>query len=270
MADADVLITAGTGTKIDTRTVGAGTDENRQVVVLGDPVTNTGVASVDATFGLEVQVAGQSASTTSGTITTSTSAIAASAVGWGNATITVSGTYAGVVILFEASDNAGTTYFPVQVQRESDGQVVTTETLATNASVMYCVDLPGVTNIRVRATAFTSGTGNVRISPGGMPFMPAVSLGNMNYATGGTPVRQATSTTAAQVVAANPNRRSLILFNEGAATALVLLGAGTPTSTSYGFKLAPGQAWEGINFLGRAAVITAAGSGNIMATELSA
>lgn len=56
MADADVTITAGTGTKIDTRTVGAGVDEHRQVIVIGDPTTAGGVAAVDATFGLEVDV----------------------------------------------------------------------------------------------------------------------------------------------------------------------------------------------------------------------
>ena len=56
MADADVQITAGTGTKIDTRTVGAGTDEHRQVVCIGDPTTAANVALVDATFGLEVDV----------------------------------------------------------------------------------------------------------------------------------------------------------------------------------------------------------------------
>lgn len=48
MADADVPITAGTGTKIDTRTVGAGTDEHRQVVVVGDPATAANVAAVTA------------------------------------------------------------------------------------------------------------------------------------------------------------------------------------------------------------------------------
>jgi len=46
MADADVAITAGAGTKIDTRTVGAGTDEHRQVVVIGDPTTAASVANV--------------------------------------------------------------------------------------------------------------------------------------------------------------------------------------------------------------------------------
>lgn len=56
MADADVQITAGTGTKIDTRTVGAGVDEHRQVVCIGDPSTAANVAGVDATFGLDVDV----------------------------------------------------------------------------------------------------------------------------------------------------------------------------------------------------------------------
>lgn len=56
MADADVPITAGSGTKIDTRTVGAGTDEHRQVIVVGDPDTAAGVAGVDATNGLDVDV----------------------------------------------------------------------------------------------------------------------------------------------------------------------------------------------------------------------
>ena len=56
MADADVTITAGSGTKIDTRTVGAGVDEHRQVVCIGDPTTAGNVATVDATFGLDVDV----------------------------------------------------------------------------------------------------------------------------------------------------------------------------------------------------------------------
>jgi len=46
MPDADVAITAGAGTKIDTRTVGAGTDEHRQVMVVGDPTTAANVAKV--------------------------------------------------------------------------------------------------------------------------------------------------------------------------------------------------------------------------------
>lgn len=55
MADTAIAITAGTGTNIDTRTE-ATNGNHRQVVVLGDPSTNAGVAAVDATNGLSVNV----------------------------------------------------------------------------------------------------------------------------------------------------------------------------------------------------------------------
>ena len=55
MADAAVAITAGAGTNIDTRTEGTNSN-HRQVVVLGDPATNAGVAAVSATAGLKVDL----------------------------------------------------------------------------------------------------------------------------------------------------------------------------------------------------------------------
>jgi hypothetical protein len=55
MADSTIAITAGTGTAVDTRTE-ATNGHHRQVVVLGDPSTNAGVAPVDATAGLKVDL----------------------------------------------------------------------------------------------------------------------------------------------------------------------------------------------------------------------
>jgi hypothetical protein len=55
MADSAVAVTAGSGTNIDTRTEGTN-GNHRQVVVIGDPATNAGVAAVDATNGLSVNV----------------------------------------------------------------------------------------------------------------------------------------------------------------------------------------------------------------------
>lgn len=55
MADSAVAVTAGTGTNIDTRTEGTN-GNHRQVVVLGDPATNAGVAPVSATAGLKVDL----------------------------------------------------------------------------------------------------------------------------------------------------------------------------------------------------------------------
>lgn len=53
MADSAVAVTAGSGTNIDTRTEGTN-GNHRQVVVIGDPATNAGVAPVDATDGMSV------------------------------------------------------------------------------------------------------------------------------------------------------------------------------------------------------------------------
>jgi len=64
LADTAVAITAGTGTNIDTRTE-ATNGNHRQVVVLGDPSTNAGVAPVDATNGLSVNVTNASLAITS-------------------------------------------------------------------------------------------------------------------------------------------------------------------------------------------------------------
>jgi hypothetical protein len=55
MADSVVPITAGSGTNIDTRTESTN-NHHRQVVVLGDPALNAGVAPVDATAGLKVDL----------------------------------------------------------------------------------------------------------------------------------------------------------------------------------------------------------------------
>lgn len=55
MADATVAVTEGSGANIDTRTE-ATNGNHRQVVVLGDPSTNAGVAPVDAAAGLKVDL----------------------------------------------------------------------------------------------------------------------------------------------------------------------------------------------------------------------
>lgn len=69
MADSNVTVTAGVGTSIDTRTE-ATNGHHRQVVVLGDPSTNAGVAPVDATAGLKVDLgADNDVTITSGTVT---------------------------------------------------------------------------------------------------------------------------------------------------------------------------------------------------------
>jgi hypothetical protein len=55
MADTAIEVTAGTGTNVDTRTE-ATNGNHRQVIVIGDPSTNAGVAPVSAVNGLAVYV----------------------------------------------------------------------------------------------------------------------------------------------------------------------------------------------------------------------
>jgi hypothetical protein len=78
VADADIPITAGSGTKVDTRTVGAGTDEHRQVIVVGDPATATEVAAVTAANGLDVDVTRLPTQTAATSAVTNVAASAAS------------------------------------------------------------------------------------------------------------------------------------------------------------------------------------------------
>jgi hypothetical protein len=68
MADTAVAITAGAGTNIDTRTE-ATNGNHRQVIVIGDPATNAGVAPVDATTGLAVNVTNASLTVASHAVT---------------------------------------------------------------------------------------------------------------------------------------------------------------------------------------------------------
>lgn len=62
MADTAVAITPGSGVNIDTRTEGTN-GNHRQVVVIGDPATNAGVAPVDALRGVAVYGVGASTGT---------------------------------------------------------------------------------------------------------------------------------------------------------------------------------------------------------------
>jgi hypothetical protein len=65
MADASVQITPGTGMFMDTRTESTNL-EHRQVMCIGDPAANAGVATVDPTNGLSVYVTNPSTTTTLG------------------------------------------------------------------------------------------------------------------------------------------------------------------------------------------------------------
>jgi hypothetical protein len=75
--------------------------------------TERGIVTRPITSGTQA-VQGGPLVTTSGTITTATSAVTSGDVGvYNNVTVVISGTYAGVNVIFEVSPDAGTTWVPV-------------------------------------------------------------------------------------------------------------------------------------------------------------
>ncbi len=192
MADADVPITAGTGTKIDTRTVGAGTDEHRQVIVVGDPATAANVATVSAAGALKVdgsavtqpvsfasvptvaekqdQPASSTATWTSATaINTALTNTAVTGYGTANVSIQVPSTVTGGVITLEISDD-GTVWYPAGAVRVDNGWQENVVTLALTPGIalnrMYAVSVDAMTHIRARLSTVIAGTGNVIVRIG--------------------------------------------------------------------------------------------------------
>lgn len=100
MADTAVAITAGSGTNIDTRTESTNSN-HRQVIVIGDPSTNAGVAPVDVTKGLAVDLTATGANTTAVKVNVASGGIASGAV--------ASGAFASGSIADGADVNAGAT-----------------------------------------------------------------------------------------------------------------------------------------------------------------
>lgn len=128
---------------------------------------------------------------TTGTITTNASTIVATDLrGIGSATIQISGTYAGVTFTIESSlDGTLWTAIPFVNSATVGPTPVTSVAPGTNATAIYNVSpLLGTSQIRVRSTAYTSGTANVIIS------VSTQFTQYMNYVTVGNQVTLATGT----------------------------------------------------------------------------
>lgn len=145
-------------------TLGSKTSANSlPVVIASDDMVNT--------------VSAQAARVT-GTITANGQSVTAPVSAYSVATVTVTGTYTGLTFAPEASDDNGVTYYPVLASDSSStASAATSISPGTNATKMYNVTLPGVTNFRVRATAFTSGTASVGITATADPMVFNVAAG---------------------------------------------------------------------------------------------
>lgn len=116
-------------------------------------------------------------SRTTGTITTSTSTVSVATTGYGSSTITITGTHAGINFTFEFSDDGGTTWYPMSCTRTDTNSVESaTGVITSNASRAWDCGVFATTNVRVRATAYTSGTGNIGVTLSAAPIEPAQTV----------------------------------------------------------------------------------------------
>ena len=180
---------------------------------------------------------------TTGTITSATSTVPVAAVGYGVATVTVNGTYAGVTINFEFSDDNATTWYTETCTRTDTAIQESSEALPSNQTRAWDCGVYAATNFRVRASAYTSGTANIGITMSAAPVEPAptVSAGslplpaNAAQETGGNLATLAGGVTSSvyqtnvkqiggTVVVADPcqaNTKSFVSVNQTANTRLV-------------------------------------------------
>lgn len=112
---------------------------------------------------------------TTGTITGSAQTVVCDVTKASNVCLYVTGTFAGVNLTFEASID-GTNYFGIQMVRSNANTVeLTTGVIAAAPAYCWEASANAYTHFRVRSTAYTSGTANVRILPGVYATEPVIA-----------------------------------------------------------------------------------------------
>lgn len=210
------------------------------IYIGGTDGTNLRGLLVSSTGVLNVQ--GNQSAATTGTITTSSSVIGPLASSNLNiVTVSINGTYAGVTFLFEGSDDGGTTYYALQGVRGDTFISETGGTTLTNIARSWDVAVGAYTHFRVRATAFTSGTANVRMTAQSMPYEPTPTTWTQSDSA--TLSNASSSGTNATLLSANAARKGVIIFNDGGTNLFLKYGA-TASATSFTYKIAGFNTWE--------------------------
>ena len=170
MADSSIAVTPGSGANVDTRTVTGG--DHQQVVAIGNGV-DSNVATVNANGALLIQGVQGLRRPVGDYVVLEPGAISCS--NYNVATVTITGTYAGINLTFEVSTDGGTTWVPIDgAQLDAAASTVggATGVITSNASRGWDVPLGAVDAFRVRSTAYASGTGAVRIALQSLPYEP--------------------------------------------------------------------------------------------------
>lgn len=222
---ADTITLPGTGAVIATDEAVDGTLGTVQFqyvkIVDGDLGSTTKYGGTNA-----FPIQGKQSATQSGTITTATSTVTVSgATNYNLATIGIFGTYAGVTAVFEGSPD-GSNWFAIQGQRTDSGVIETGPAALANTTRAWDVFVGAWTQVRVRATAWTSGTANIVIVLQTMPTEPAPSVMLQPTIAGGCSAYSFLSTAAVQSASIknSPGQvYSLAFFNNSATIAYVRL-----------------------------------------------
>jgi hypothetical protein len=117
---------------------------------------------------------GNQGAATTQTITATGALTGVTVTNIGTVLITVSGTYAGVAFNFEGTpDGTFSPAFLLNASQLDAASIVTaTGALPSNTTRAWLVDAAGMTKIRLNATAWTSGTANITVTPVYHQFVP--------------------------------------------------------------------------------------------------
>jgi hypothetical protein len=228
---ADTITLPGTGSVVGTDevTIGAVLQHLQRIKLYDGTDGGTEAIAGSAANGLDVDVTrvqgivdiqGVQDTPVTGSITTSTSTVTdTNASNFNLATIAIFGTYAGITAVFEASPD-GTNWFSIQGQRTDSGIIEAGFTTLTNTARAWDVFIGAWTQIRVRATARTSGTASVVIIKQTMPTEPAPSAMLQPAIGGGCTPYTFLSTAAVQAasIKASPGQVYGLAFTNTSAT----------------------------------------------------
>jgi len=246
MADVSIPLPASSGSA-DGRTAPDG--DIRQVVCIGSPTT-ADVAGVSAAGALLVQ-GHQGARSTINVTTSSSTTGAIDATQYNVATITIRGTHAGINLTWEVSDDGGTSWFAVQAQRDDTAAATTTSGVITsNASVSWTMTVAAATHIRVRSTAYTSGTGVLGVTLQSMPFETIVSAFVQGTTTVDTELPAAAALTDTLANPTTPQIASDQLTFNGSTWERQRSGAFTANVDTSSARVATGNGTAAINYAG--------------------
>lgn len=166
---------------------GAATGTHRPVLAGGIDSGNLARTIRTATDGTLLVNGVQDARTTGAIIASTTVVGPVSVTNRNVVTFSISGAHAGVSFVIEATDD-GSTWFGLQSINNATGVASATWTPGTNAVASYDAAVGGYTQVRVRATAYASGSATVGINAQVFAYDPVVAAIAQGPAAPGTAV----------------------------------------------------------------------------------